>query len=611
MLEYLLLMALVAFLVLSSFKSNGILDMTRQATNDYFSSGTRAIMGGYYNSGKPTFEKPAPVNGHWCAWSVCINDVRTRECACPRAAFGGKECPDEAIQACSGGPLVGICNASLGLVYDPSSPLICVCQAGYVWSDVDGKCVVCSSNGSCSAPAPACGTTTSGVDNCGTSCTRTGAACSCVYGAWSSCTGACPTGSQTRSRTSGPASCTDTTQSCSMSPCCGDGTCDPGETCASCVADCSATCPCVYSAWSSCTGTCPTGSQTRTLTSGPASCTALSQSCSMAPCCGDGTCDPGETCASCVADCLATCPCVYSAWSSCTGTCPTGSQTRSRTSGPASCTDTTQSCSMSPCCGDGTCDTGENCTTCPADCTCPGGVCFNDACCPPSCGSAECGGDGCGGPCGYGSNCPVAGDKCYLGACCTPNCTGTPCGDDHCGDPLGCGYCPGQTCNYFQQCVDNPCVPDMPPLNSSPCSLGGNGQPWTPVAMCSGQDCTFQCKAGFSWTGAACVPCSGECCSKLNGAPCSYDTGLPPGNFCIPVTCQNGHCGAPCANGATMTVNVGYYVNSTYCGCNAASPTGYWREYMSCVSGYWANTGGSCGPSCSPTCGMNCTVFCP
>jgi lysophospholipase L1-like esterase len=44
---------------------------------------------------------------------------------------------------------------------------------------------------------------------------------------------------------------------------CGDGTCEGGEDCGSCAADC---------------GTCP-------------------------PVCGDGTCDPGEDCASCAADC--------------------------------------------------------------------------------------------------------------------------------------------------------------------------------------------------------------------------------------------------------------------------------------------------------------------
>src|SRR5689334_8630447 len=70
---------------------------------------------------------------------------------------------------------------------------------------------------------------------------------------------------------------------------CGDGTCDPGETCSTCADDCGA--------------------------------------CSAS--CGNGTCGEGESCSSCPADC---------------GTCAT------------------------PTCGDGTCGSGESCSICPADC---------------------------------------------------------------------------------------------------------------------------------------------------------------------------------------------------------------------------------------------------
>lgn len=52
---------------------------------------------------------------------------------------------------------------------------------------------VCTPNGSCSAPAPACGTTTSGVDNCGNACNKTGLNCpppACVSNG--SCSAAAP-----------------------------------------------------------------------------------------------------------------------------------------------------------------------------------------------------------------------------------------------------------------------------------------------------------------------------------------------------------------------------------------------------------------------------------
>ena len=63
------------------------------------------------------------------------------------------------------------------------------CQYGrggaYGCQLVAGKCGYnptttpsCVPNGSCSAPAPACGQTSTGVDNCGNSCSRSGGACS-------------------------------------------------------------------------------------------------------------------------------------------------------------------------------------------------------------------------------------------------------------------------------------------------------------------------------------------------------------------------------------------------------------------------------------------------
>ncbi len=83
-------------------------------------------------------------------------------------------------------------------------------------------------------------------------------------------------------------------------PSCGDGTCDSGETCDACAADC---------------GACP-----------------------AMPSCGDGTCDSTESCDSCAADC---------------GACP-----------------------ATPSCGDGTCDSTESCSSCAADCgACPTASC--------------------------------------------------------------------------------------------------------------------------------------------------------------------------------------------------------------------------------------------
>lgn len=51
-------------------------------------------------------------------------------------------------------------------------------------------------------------------------------------------------------------------------------------------------------------------------------------------------------------------------------------------------------------CENGTCDEGETCANCAADCGCPDGQsCYQAACCTPSCDGKECGDDGCGGTC--------------------------------------------------------------------------------------------------------------------------------------------------------------------------------------------------------------------
>ena len=74
----------------------------------------------------------------------------------------------------------------------------------------------CVSDGSCSAATPACGTTTTGTDNCGTSCTKTGGSCSCVSdGSCSAATPAC--GTTTTGADNCGTSCTKTGTTCPVS----------------------------------------------------------------------------------------------------------------------------------------------------------------------------------------------------------------------------------------------------------------------------------------------------------------------------------------------------------------------------------------------------------
>ena len=96
LLEYLLLLGLVAFIVLLSLRPGGVLNSTVGVSQNYYQTGARAILSGSWSkTGTVTMENPVAINGGWCPWSMCIGGVKVRECACPRPAYGGTECADE------------------------------------------------------------------------------------------------------------------------------------------------------------------------------------------------------------------------------------------------------------------------------------------------------------------------------------------------------------------------------------------------------------------------------------------------------------------------------------------------------------------------------------
>ena len=118
-------------------------------------------------------------------------------------------------------------------------------------------------------------------------------------------------------------------------PVCGNGTCESGEDCSACAADCA---------------------------SGTAS----------GAVCGNGVCEAGngEDCVSCPADCKG----VQGGKPSSRYCCGDGDGqnplpcTNSRCGGPALCTTDPVSGGGNYCCGDGTCDAGESCSSCRLDC---------------------------------------------------------------------------------------------------------------------------------------------------------------------------------------------------------------------------------------------------
>ncbi len=168
---------------------------------------------------------------------------------------------------------------------------------------------------------------------------------------------------------------------------CGDGACDPGESCSTCADDCG-DCP------NTCgNGTCDTGETAAT----------CPDDCDL---CGNGTCDNGETAATCPDDC-----------DLCgNGTCDNGEDC---TTCPDDCGDCPESC------GNGQCDNGEDCTTCPDDCH--GTKELNHSCA----NSSEC----CN---GYCSAISPASPVVTMGCC---NKAGVAC------DPSSGGCCYGLHCN--------------------------------------------------------------------------------------------------------------------------------------------------------------------
>ncbi len=240
---------------------------------------------------------------------------------------------------------------------------------------------------------------------------------------------------------------------------CGDGICGAGERCFNCSADCGVCCgdgACVESDGEHC-GTCPTdcdcleGQECQPQTgvcielcqpncegrscgsdgcNGSCGvCEALqfcdeSGSCIDPPAgCGDDSCDEGEDCNNCVADC------------GCSG---------AEICEDARCVPTIR-------CGDNICDEGEDCSSCSADCGCPGGERCEDARCVPMerCGDSTCDeGEDCGN-CPMDCSCP-GGERCEDARCiCTPQCAQHECGPDGCGG--SCGLC------LEGNCVDGRC----------------------------------------------------------------------------------------------------------------------------------------------------------
>jgi subtilisin family serine protease len=154
--------------------------------------------------------------------------------------------------------------------------------------------------------------------------------------------------------------------------------------------------------------------------------------------CGNGVCEPGEDCANCSADCRGKTNGKPSNKFCCSGTPGGASGPNPVDCGDSRCNADVWECSFSAnsfCCGDGSCDAGEDTGNCAVDCdvTCSGpgdcddGVaCTDDTCNGGSCANtpndANCSDDGqfCNGTeyCNATADCSSTGDPCSSGETC-------------------------------------------------------------------------------------------------------------------------------------------------------------------------------------------------
>lgn len=474
----------------------------------------------------------------------CACDESCLAGSCVETACDGKECGGDG------------CGGSCGACADHHECIDGHCS--YVpWCGDDGcdpdetcttcpaDCGICCGDGACDLEqAEDCATCPAdcGCD-CGESCEEgacVNTACSGIEcgedGCGGSCGGCeehflCVDGACLYQPWCGDTNC-DPIEDCDACPtdcgeCCGNDLCEPqfGESCASCILDCSCTCgevcldaACVFTACQGkecgpdgCDGTCGTcmGSQ-ESCVEGACVCEpacegkecgldgcgglcgdcevhygCIGGTCVYMPWCGDGDCDEGESCWTCPADCA-------------------------------------------QCCGNGGCEPlyEETCNTCVVDCACDcGEQCLDDSCLFTACNGKECGPDGCGGSCGI---CEQEHYECFGGQCeYVPWCGDGECnGDEACDScPVDCGMCCGD--GWCKESDGEDC--DNCPAD---CACFGCGE------TCEDGDCVF--------TACNSKECGDDGCGDVCGT-CGVSGICDEGSFqCVQLPdCSNGMCRVP------------------------------------------------------------------
>jgi hypothetical protein len=290
--------------------------------------------------GPPITEEQQPVSypsqycvddyGHWHFYGDCAEDVSlgagstvtaasSGTVALVYASCGGYAGQSVRVQGAEGKYMYAHINTSLsngaavtegeaiGTVYDGAGPVYCnasLSSCGVGYSVAEGRTTECWSGPHLHREAPCCpGCQDPGGDSSectfGAGCAADGSPCDYCYA--DTCSS-----SYIGTNDGCDCGCGVHDPDCSSGPVCGNGSCESGEDCASCAADCGSCGGCTYycSDYGYSPGQCVSGWECNW------PCIDYT-GCSSGPVCGNGSCESGEDCASCAADCGSCGGCTY------------------------------------------------------------------------------------------------------------------------------------------------------------------------------------------------------------------------------------------------------------------------------------------------------------
>ncbi len=103
-LEYLLLFAIVAFVVFTAFSRNGFITKVHDTSSNYYEKVATVIMNPIDpTTGNHIDDRLQKIDGGWCGWSACPprGGLQFHTCECPAPAFGGHDCSGSTNRTCS------------------------------------------------------------------------------------------------------------------------------------------------------------------------------------------------------------------------------------------------------------------------------------------------------------------------------------------------------------------------------------------------------------------------------------------------------------------------------------------------------------------------------